>query len=80
MFTTVTVKRLGFGSVYKLIAVGMVCDMVPLGVVFGVMAYFGAHTVTWNARPLTGVAGLFGGGPLAVAVRFREGLGAAGNE
>jgi hypothetical protein len=54
--------------------------MVPLGVVFGVMAYFGAHTVTWNARPLTGVAGLFGGGPLAVAVRFREGLGAAGNE
>lgn len=61
MFTTVTTKRIGFGSVYKVLAVGLACGMVPLGLFFGVLAFFGAHTVTWNNAPLTGVAGLLGG-------------------
>jgi hypothetical protein len=61
MFTTVAVKRISVGSVYKLFAVGLAFGMVPLGLFFGVLAFFGANTVTWNGRHLTGIAGLFGG-------------------
>src|SRR4051812_14468627 len=61
MFTTVTVRRVSFGSVYKLLVVGLACGMIPLGLVFGVMAFFGAHTVTWNQEHITGIAGLVAG-------------------
>lgn len=72
MFATVTVGRVSVGSVYKIVTVGMVCGMVPVGLLFGILAFFGAKTVTWNGHHLTGIAGLVGG-PLVgafVAVPF----------
>lgn len=79
MFTTLTVRRLGVGTVYKLWFIGMLASMLPLGLLFGVLAAFGYNTVTWNGEPLYGVAGLVSG-PLMglfLAVRFTLLLGSA---
>jgi hypothetical protein len=61
MFTTITVKRIGVGSLYKLFAIGLGCGMLPLGLLLGVLAFFGANTVAWNGQQLRGAAGLVGG-------------------
>jgi hypothetical protein len=58
MFTSVTVERLYSGSVYKLIGIGLTCSVVPLSLLMGVLALFGASTVTWNDRPIMGMWGL----------------------
>ncbi len=61
MFTPITSRRLSVGSVYKLWFIGLCASMVPLGILFGVLALFGLNTVTWNQQPLHGIAGLAGG-------------------
>lgn len=58
MFTSVTVERLYVGSVYKLIGIGLTCSLVPLSLLLGVLALFGASTVSWNGRPVMGMWGL----------------------
>jgi hypothetical protein len=58
MFTRITLSRLEVYSVYKLIFIGLACSLIPLGVVFGVLALFGANTVNWNGQPLHGFVGL----------------------
>ena len=58
MFTLIRIERLSVGSIFKLIAIGMGCSFVPLCVFFGILAAFGAQTVTWNGQHLTGVSGL----------------------
>lgn len=70
MFTTISIKRLSVASVYKLFAIGLTCGFVPLGVVFGVLAFFGAKTVTWNGDNLTGFSGLLVGPALSVMIAF----------
>lgn len=58
MFKPIRVRRLSTGTIYKLVAVGLACSLVPLSILFGVAALFGANTVTWNGQHLTGVTGL----------------------
>lgn len=61
MFTPITPRRLSVGSVYKLWFIGLSVSLMPLGIMFGALALFGLNTVTWNQRPLHGIAGLAGG-------------------
>jgi hypothetical protein len=58
MFTRITLDRLYAGSVYKLIFTGLLCAMLPLAIIFGVLATFGANTVTWNGQTIYGVMAL----------------------
>ncbi len=58
MFTIVRIRRLSAGSIFKLIAIGLGCSLIPLSFFFGLLAAFGAQTVTWNGQQMTGIAGL----------------------
>lgn len=58
MFTSVTVGRLYVGTIYKLIGIGLTCSLLPISLAMGILALFGAGTVTWNARPIVGMWGL----------------------
>ena len=58
MFESITFRRLSAGSVYKLLAIGWICSLLPFSVLMGVLSLFGAETINWNGRQLTGVAGL----------------------
>jgi flagellin-like protein len=58
MFTSVTVERLYAGSVYKLIGIGLTCSVIPLSLLVGVLALFGAGSLTWNDKPIVGLWGL----------------------
>jgi len=61
MFKKIEVARLSAGSVYKLVAIGTFCCLVPLCTLMGLFALFGAHTLAWNNRPVTGISGFFAG-------------------
>jgi hypothetical protein len=54
----ITILRLSTSSVFKLIWWGFVCSMIPLALVAGLLAMFGAETLTWNDKPATGISGL----------------------
>lgn len=58
MFKFVEIYRLSAGSVFKLVAIGSFCSIIPLCMLFGVFALFGAHTLSWNGQPVTGVSAL----------------------
>lgn len=58
MFTTISLQRLSAGSIYKLWFIGLATTLVPLGLVFGVLAWLGSGTVTWYGQNLQGVPGL----------------------
>lgn len=58
MFTRLTMTRFEAYSIYKILFIGFSCSMIPVGVVFGVLAAFGADTVIWNGRQLYGIQGL----------------------
>lgn len=58
---TLQIRRLSTGSVFKLIAVGTLCSIVPFGILMGVLAQFGFKTLTWNHEQLFGVKALLMG-------------------
>jgi hypothetical protein len=57
--TTLALRRIKIGSIFRLVAVGLFFSFVPLCVLLGVFALFGFETVTWNDEPMTGIKGLF---------------------
>lgn len=61
MFKRIEVWRLSAGSVYKLLAIGTFCCVVPLCTLMGLFALFGAGTLSWNDQPVTGISGLLAG-------------------
>jgi len=61
MYKKIEVSRLSAGSVYKLLAIGTLCSMVPFCTLMGVLALFGSHTLSWNDEPVTGMSGLLAG-------------------
>lgn len=58
MSREITTSGLTLGSVYKLVGVSMLFSLVPFSLLMGLCALAGYGTVTWNGRPLTGIAGL----------------------
>ena len=66
MIREVEIVRLSFGTVYKLIALGLTMTVVPFGALMGVFALLGATTVTMNDRALTGLSGLVAGPLLGI--------------
>lgn len=50
--------RIAAGSIYKLVFTGLLFGLLPLCVLFGIMALFGMSTVTWNDQPVTGPSAL----------------------
>lgn len=55
---TLNVRQLSTSSVYKLVALGSVCALVPLFTVIGVLSTLGVGAVQWNGQALTGIKGL----------------------
>ena len=58
MFETTKIRRFSFGTVYKILAIASGCSMVPLSLIMGLFAFFGAETIVWNGQHLTGLMGL----------------------
>lgn len=58
MYQTLKVRKLSTGSVFKLVALGSVCSLVPLFVLLSLMAALGAGSVKWNGQAYTGLSGL----------------------
>lgn len=59
MVREMTVRRLAAGTVYKIVAIGLACSILPLSLLTGALAVFGATTVTLNQRLVTGIPALF---------------------
>jgi hypothetical protein len=55
---TLTVRRIHTRTVFRLLAAGIFCSIVPFTVLMGVLAAFGMKTVSWNNEPVTGITGL----------------------
>lgn len=76
-YTPLIVCRLSTGSIYKLIFIGLMTAMLPLGLLMGVLAWTGYDTVSWQGLPVAGplsvVVGLFAG--LWVALTFTVMMG-----
>ncbi len=58
MFESTTIRRFSFGTVYKILAIASCFSMVPLSIIMGLFAFFGAETIVWNGQHLTGLMGL----------------------
>lgn len=56
--STLTIERLRTGSVFRIVAAGMFCFLIPFSLLMGVFALFGFNTVTWNREAIVGVKGL----------------------
>lgn len=54
----ITIRKLSTGTIFKLIAIGSLCSIVPFSLVMGIFAFFGAETVSWNDKQLIGLEGL----------------------
>ena len=58
MYQDLQIRAIAAGTVFKLAFVGLVVSLVPLTTAAGIFSLFGASTLTWNQKPLTGVSGL----------------------
>lgn len=58
MFKEIAVLRISVGTLFKLVALGLTLSLIPLTLLLGIFALFGASTVNWNQQPVTGVSGL----------------------
>lgn len=61
MYSRFSVQRLSAGSIFKIMFVGLAASLVPLGILFGILAASGFDTVHWNGEALHGVAKLVTG-------------------
>lgn len=61
MYKKIDISRLSAGSVYKLLAIGSLCSIVPFCTLMGLFALFGYDTLSWNDQPVTGISGLLAG-------------------
>ncbi|NOY70473.1 MAG: hypothetical protein GXP53_13480 [Deltaproteobacteria bacterium] len=52
-------RKMTKGSLFKLIFIGFGMPLFPLMLIYGIASLFGAHTVTVNHVPVTGIMGLF---------------------
>lgn len=57
----IVVRKLRAGSIFKLLFAGLMVSLVPLGVLCGIAAFFGADTVRWEGETIHGAAALWAG-------------------
>ena len=55
------IKRLSFGSLFKILFIGMLLPIFLFGLACGIAALFGANTVTINNVNVYGIQGLLAG-------------------
>ena len=60
-------RRLGTGSVFRLLAIGNLCGAVPLFTLAGIGAFFGFTTLTLNGRSVVGPGALIIGPCMGIA-------------
>ena len=60
-YAPLALRAIRIGSVYKLVFIGLMASLVPLGLLLGVMAWIGFDTVNWNGMPVSGPAGVVAG-------------------
>lgn len=77
MYTPISIRRLSAGSIYKLMFIGLMSSMLPLGLVMGALAWVGFDTLHWQGMPVSGPVGLLVGlmAGLWVALTFTAVLG-----
>lgn len=61
MYTSISIRRLSPGSIYKLVFIGLMSSMLPLGLLMGVLAWVGFDTLYWQDMPVSGPAALLVG-------------------
>ena len=69
-FTPVSIRRLSTGSVYKLVFIGMLSVMLPLGLLMGLMAW-AVLVSLWVVLAFTAMTGSFMALGLWLYSRFR---------
>lgn len=62
------VRKVRAASIYKLFFLGLLISFVPLGLVFGILGFFGADTVKWNEQPIHGATALIAGPAMAIFI------------
>ena len=58
MRSKIRIKQLEARSLFKLVFIGSSMCIIPFSVLMGIFSLFGAGTIEWNNRPITGIAGL----------------------
>jgi hypothetical protein len=61
-------RRLRAGSVFRIGYLALLGFVLPLGILFGLLALGGADTVSFNGRYVHGIGGLVGGIVLGLAL------------
>ncbi len=76
-YTEICLQRLSPGSIYKLVFIGLMSAMLPLGLLMGLMAWVGFETVHWQGVPVSGPGGVAVGvlAGLWVALAFTAVMG-----
>jgi len=62
------VRKVRATTIYKLLLLGLLISLIPLGVLFGITGFFGADTVNWNNHPIHGFAALLAGPAISATV------------
>jgi hypothetical protein len=70
MNKTITIRKLSTGTIFKLIAIGNLCSIIPFSLLMGILAFFGAETVTWNDKQLVGLEGLIASPFIGLFISF----------
>lgn len=50
----VLIRRISVGTVFKLVAVGLMFSLLPFTILMGCTAAMGLNTLSWNSQPLHG--------------------------
>ena len=55
---SITITRMRTGSIFRLVAAGMFCSLVPFFILMGIFASLGMNSLRWNNEPVYGLKGL----------------------
>ncbi len=58
MESKIEIRRISNNSLFKIMLIGFSTISIPFSVLCGVLSLFGAETVHWDGKPITGVNGL----------------------
>ncbi len=58
MKNKIRIKRFEAGSLFKLVFISILMLLLPFSILMGIFSLFGAETIMWNNKPITGIAGL----------------------